>query len=590
VSAAYARLLEALTNNGYKYKDDGRGRARAQCPAHGKGGSDQDLNLAVAVGDQGVLLRCHSHDCPAEDIAKGVGLTLNDLFDRDGRALYRYPGGHEVIRTRTRDGKKIIQHNHPGSVTQLYRHPKSKPIESSHEVVLVEGEKSVDAALMLGFECVTTWPGGASNVDKVDVTPLSGKTVHLIADNDEPGRAAMAHMATMLQGIATVATITTAPKEKQGIDDIWLDGGEVTDLIPFDPSNYVKGPAEEDDRRGVLKTLSNYRSRKMRWLWDDIIPAGAAVIFAGMGGVSKSTFSIWLAGRVTRGLVKGYLLDQPSHVLYVSHEDGIEEVVLPRAQANGVDTEKFHIFGIESKQVNGVMMPKFPEDLRALEEKIKEVDAKVVIVDPILSAMASGRDPNSNVDVRELIDPLNQLAQRLGITVICIAHINKSASNARTAVTGSAAWVDATRGTLMFAMDVPDPQQDYTDVVIGATKGNYSKNGMAYTYRVSSVEHLHDSGEFGSIPKIQWLGISTRSVEDVMAAHSEDRREGFLKGQIKEYVDSFNGAVSTRDILQEFRDQNAATVRMTLSRMVKSGQIDSPERGYYQSAKLRQAG
>ena len=187
-------------------------------------------------------------------------------------------------------------------------------------------------------------------------------------------------------------------------------------------------------KMGVTQTLRDFRSRKMKFLWEDVrIPMGAAIIFAGMGGVSKSTFSIWLAGRVTRGLVAGELLDTPSDVLYVSHEDGIEDVVLPRAQANGVDTERFHIFGVASKYHNGVSMPKFPEDLALLEEKIIETSAKVVIIDPILSAMASGRDPNSNVDVRELIDPLNQLAQRMQVTIICIAHINKSVSSARTA-------------------------------------------------------------------------------------------------------------------------------------------------------------
>jgi len=341
-------------------------------------------------------------------------------------------------------------------------------------------------------------------------------------------------------------------------------------------------------RIGVLQTLGNFRSRKMKFLWDDVkIPLGAAVIFAGQGGVSKSTFAIWLGGRVTKGLVKGALVGNPADVLYVSHEDGIEDVVLPRAQANGVDTDRFHIFGIGSKMVNGVSMPKFPEDINLLEEKITEVGAKMVIIDPVLSAMASGRDPNSNVDVRELIDPLNQLAQRLQITIVCIAHINKTVSNARTAVTGSAAWSDATRGTMLFAMDEPDPNVDYNDVVFGSTKGNYSRNGVNYTYRVRSIDHVHDSGEVGSVPKIEFLGISTRSVGEVLASGTEDRREGFLKGAIKEYVDSLQGAVSLRDIYKEFPEQRPETVRMTLTRMVKAGVIDAPERGWYQSMKYK---
>src|SRR5678816_1740365 len=114
--AAYARFLEALDSHGFKYKADGRGRARAQCPGH----NGDDLNLAVAIGDQGVLLRCHSYDCPAEDIARALGLELTDLFDADGRAVYDYGNGHQVFRYRTREGKEIVQKNHPGKVTQLY--------------------------------------------------------------------------------------------------------------------------------------------------------------------------------------------------------------------------------------------------------------------------------------------------------------------------------------------------------------------------------------------------------------------------------------------------------------------------------------
>ena len=341
------------------------------------------------------------------------------------------------------------------------------------------------------------------------------------------------------------------------------------------------------DRMAVTQTLAHFRSRKMQWLWEGIIPIGAAVIFAGMGGVSKSTFSIALAGRVTKGLLPGVALDQPADVLYVSHEDGIEDVVLPRAQVNDVDTERFHIFGVATKVVNGVSMPKFPEDLNLLEEKIAELGVKLVIVDPILSSMASGRDPNSNVDVRELIDPLNQLAQRMQITVVCIAHINKTVTNARTAVTGSAAWSDATRGTLLFAMDDPDPTVPYADVVFGSTKGNYSKGGMNYAYRLHSVDHVHDSGEVGSIPMIELLGPSTRTVGDVIASQGQDRREGTLRGEIREYLDSLGGATTLASIYQVFADEKQPNIKMTLSRMVAAGQVHSPARGYYQSNKYR---
>ena len=236
------------------------------------------------------------------------------------------------------------------------------------------------------------------------------------------------------------------------------------------------------------------------------------------------------------------------------------------------------------------MMPTFPEHIGALERAIKRHAARLVIIDPIISTMPGGADPNSNVDVRRLLDPLNQLAQRLGITIICIAHTNKGATNARTAVTGSAAWVDATRGTLVFAMEPPEGDQDYTDVVLSGSKSNYTQSNANFAYRVSSVDHMHDTGEIASVPKITWLGASQRSADEVMNMNNEDKRVGFLAKAVKEFIDSTDGATSLQDILREFSDQNPTNVRVTLSRLSKAGKVHCPARGLYQPARMAPKG
>ena len=59
-------------------------------------------------------------------------------------------------------------------------------------VLLVEGEKSADAASLLlpDWVCMT-WPGGSKAVDKADFAPLKGRDVVLWPDADAPGRQAM---------------------------------------------------------------------------------------------------------------------------------------------------------------------------------------------------------------------------------------------------------------------------------------------------------------------------------------------------------------------------------------------------------------
>ncbi len=45
--------------------------------------------------------------------------------------------------------------------------------------------------------------------------------------------------------------------------------------------------------------------------------------------------------------------------------------------------------------------------------------------------------------------------------------------------------------------------------------------------------------------------------------------------------------MSLNHIYQEFPEQRKDVVRQTVSRMAKSGLLDAPERGWYQSMKLK---
>jgi hypothetical protein len=234
-------LLKALRDKGMKTKGDGADRWRSQCPAHG----GTDMNLAVAAGDQGVLVKCWSHDCTEGDIASSLGLKVTDLFDESGQAVYDYGGGHNVYRTRTGTGKKIRQENSP-AVTTLYAPPGSAPVSTSATVFMAEGEKTADALIRLGVPCAVTWPGGSSAVGKVDLTPLAGKFVFVVPDNDAPGAKATEQLIFRLKDIASETQILRIPETYDGHSindaaDLRMAGGSLSDAVaevvsePIDP-------------------------------------------------------------------------------------------------------------------------------------------------------------------------------------------------------------------------------------------------------------------------------------------------------------------------------------------------------------------
>lgn len=86
----------------------------------------------------------------------------------------------------------------------LYNLPSLTALSDDAPVLLVEGEKTADAAQRLFPHCaVLTWSGGANAVSKADWSPLAGRAVIIWPDNDEPGFKAALEIAALLKSIAS---------------------------------------------------------------------------------------------------------------------------------------------------------------------------------------------------------------------------------------------------------------------------------------------------------------------------------------------------------------------------------------------------
>ncbi|WP_303193039.1 hypothetical protein [uncultured Desulfovibrio sp.] len=85
----------------------------------------------------------------------------------------------------------------------LYNLPSLAAAPGDAPVLLVEGEKTADAAQALFPQyAVLTWSGGANAVGKADWSPLAGCTVTIWPDNDEPGFKAALEIASLLKSTA----------------------------------------------------------------------------------------------------------------------------------------------------------------------------------------------------------------------------------------------------------------------------------------------------------------------------------------------------------------------------------------------------
>ncbi len=112
-------------------------------------------------------------------------------------------------------------------------------------VIVVEGEPAADSAQRYfpTRPCIT-WNGGANSVTHADWTPLEGRVVRLLPDNDDPGRSAMDKLAEILLSLGCTVSI---------ID--WLEFPDATE-------GWDLADAEQEGR--TAKELTEYAHEHLR--------------------------------------------------------------------------------------------------------------------------------------------------------------------------------------------------------------------------------------------------------------------------------------------------------------------------------------
>jgi hypothetical protein len=145
-------------------------------------------------------------------------------------------------------------------------------------------------------------------------------------------------------------------------------------------------------------------------------------------------------------------------VVVLSAEDGL--ALRPRLDAAGADVGRIHVMTALIDKDGARRTFDLAADLNALEQAIAAIsDVRLVIVDPVTSYM--GRiDSHRTTDVRRVLEPLADFAERRKLAVLAISHPPKSApTRALYAVTGSYAYVAAARIVLMVGADPNDEER-----------------------------------------------------------------------------------------------------------------------------------
>lgn len=230
-------------------------------------------------------------------------------------------------------------------------------------------------------------------------------------------------------------------------------------------------------------------------------------------------------------------------MLVAATEDSWEHTIVPRLMAAGADLDRiFRIDVVTETGFDGLLT--LPSDIADLHEAVRRSGAVMVLLDPLISRLSAHLDSHKDAEVRVALEPLTAFAKRAGVSVLGIIHVNKSnSSDALNVIMGSRAFGAVARAVLMAVKNPEDGT-----CLFGLAKNNLgSKDQPAFQYRIMGEKVAEtDEGPVWT-GKIDWLGTSERSVDEVMIAIGEGGMDGMsavdeAAGWLEDYLTAVGGS------------------------------------------------
>jgi AAA domain len=200
----------------------------------------------------------------------------------------------------------------------------------------------------------------------------------------------------------------------------------VTDFIK------VCSLADEKARRNkgpglFARRADEIEPKHVDWLWRGRIARGKQTCIAGEPGTGKSQLSIAIVAAITTGgeWPCGEGRAPLGNVIILSAEDSADDTIVPRLMAARADRGRVEIVSAVRDADGNRRAFNLQTDISLLEQKIAETgNVALVVIDPVSSYLGKA-DSHKNAEVRGVLAPLTEMAERAGVAVLSITHFAK---------------------------------------------------------------------------------------------------------------------------------------------------------------------
>lgn len=335
-------------------------------------------------------------------------------------------------------------------------------------------------------------------------------------------------------------------------------------------------PEDKPPPTAGVETLDKVEVKKAEWLIGGYIPLHQITTIGGDGGSAKTTMWAAILAAISSGRLTPFeelnaqfdFIREPQKVMFFSSEDPVAEVLKPKISKHGGIMENIYFMDLTDDRFQELQ---FGGEL--LEALISQYRPAVAVFDPIQSFIPIDVQMGSRNQMRQTLAPLVGLCSKYEVTILLIAHANKSSNTwGRKRLADSADLWDISRAVFL---------------------NGKLKNGLFYTSQEKNnyaplAKTLFFSLEGGKLcPK----GFTDKHDRDFVIEDQYMTRQAPAKKEAKEFIietlQEHGGSIENTELMEfaGVMDISPSAMKKAKNELKKENKIELKNEGYGEDKK-----